>query len=230
MCWCTLASSCRSLSAYCVGCVLRAPGPESPRLPPVEEHLCVFVSANCTGFPQVCDISVNRPWKAALAQSFRPLWSRPLSKNRSALAQEVAKLLTTKRPRELSLDLVDAAISRVTANNGIIITNGVRRVGLHTVYDKAWEPVWTNLERTNSLWQSFSRNDVVVREGLGWTRQITLCRRLLSLPRSRRRSLRDGPWRRLHGGTLRGRYQRARHGRRSSWRCRPAAVVRFYAR
>ncbi len=53
----------------------------------------------------------------------------------------------------------------MTANNGIIITNGVRRVGLHTVYDKAWEPVWTKLERTNSLWQSFSRNDVVVREG-----------------------------------------------------------------
>ena len=30
----------------------------------------VFVSANCTGFPQVCDISVSTPWKAALAQSF----------------------------------------------------------------------------------------------------------------------------------------------------------------
>jgi len=30
----------------------------------------VFVPANCTGFLQVCDVSVNKPWKAALAQSF----------------------------------------------------------------------------------------------------------------------------------------------------------------
>ncbi len=82
-----------------------------------------------------------------------------------ATAQEVAKLLTAKGLRELSLDLIDAAINSITANTGIIITNGVRRVGLHTLDDKAWEPMWTNLERTNSLWQSISRNDVVVREG-----------------------------------------------------------------
>jgi hypothetical protein len=50
----------------------------------------------------------------------------------------------------------------VAANTGLIIISGD---GLDTVYDKAWEPVWTKLERTNSLWPSFSRNDDVAREG-----------------------------------------------------------------
>ena len=91
---------------------------------------------------------------------------KTIVENPERTAQEVAKLLTAKRLRELSLDLVDAAINHVTANNGLIIINGVRHVGLHTVYDKAWESVRTKLECTNSLWKSFSRNDVVVRERL----------------------------------------------------------------
>lgn len=125
----------------------------------------VFVPANCTSFLQVCDVSVNKPWKTVLARSFQDHVVQTMVDNPDMSTDAVAKQFTAKKLRELSLDYAAAAIKHITADNGRIIMNGIRRIGLDTIYDRSWEAMWTDLERTGSLWKSFSRNDTVVREG-----------------------------------------------------------------
>jgi hypothetical protein len=106
---------------------------------------------------------VNKPWKTVLARSFQDHVVQTMVDSPGMSTDAVAKQFTAKKLHDLSLDYAAAAIKHITADNGRIITNGIRRIGLDTVYDRSWEATWTDLERTDSLWKSFSRNDTVVR-------------------------------------------------------------------
>ena len=64
---------------------------------------------------------------------------------------------------EKTMDFVYTAIKYIESRP--IISNGAKRIGLDTIWDKTWEPVWKSLETSGKLWHSFSLNDIVVREG-----------------------------------------------------------------
>ena len=128
-----------------------------------KNNFLVFVPANGTSFLQVCDVSVNKPWKSGLARSFQDHVVQTMVDNPNMSAEAVHG---AKKLREISLNYTTAAIMHITAdNNGRSIKNGVRRNGLDTIYDRSWEATWTDPERTGSLCKSFSRNGTVVREG-----------------------------------------------------------------
>ncbi len=82
----------------------------------------------------VCDVPENKPWRDALGQNIKASAVKTIVYK----PKQFAKRLTVKRPRNLVLELVDAATNRVTANTTItIIMSSVCRVGLDTMYDKA---------------------------------------------------------------------------------------------
>jgi hypothetical protein len=148
------------------------------RLPSVLKRLkennvfVVFVPANTTGFLQLCDVAVNKPWKASITNSFVQYMADVFAEDGAHEAEgdvdgTVMDRFKAKTAlpvlREKTMDFVYAAIKYVESRS--IIANGAKRIGLDTIWDKTWEPVWKSLEAADQLWTSFSRNDIVVREG-----------------------------------------------------------------
>ena len=146
------------------------------RLPSVLQRLkennifVVFVPANTTAHFQLCDVSINKPWKSSVVNSFVQYMadvfadSSVVEGDADVIDMALYKLKTSAPAlREKTMDFVHTAIQDIEHRDYII--NGARRIGLDTIWDKAWEPVWQALEASGQLWKSFSRHDIVVREG-----------------------------------------------------------------
>ena len=84
--------------------------------------------------------------------------------NTDALCSDLLKQMTSASTlREKAMDFVHTAVELISRRE--YIANGARRIGLDTIWGKAWEPIWQELEARGQLWKSFSRNDIVVRGG-----------------------------------------------------------------
>lgn len=116
----------------------------------------VFVPANCTDFLQPADVSLNAPFK-----------SRMCELSNSWLAQQLEE---GKKPdlrvgtlRPLVAQWISTALEGVGATDAAI--NGIRRVGLHTVWRIDVVNRAKALHAAGHLWQSASRNDIVAPAG-----------------------------------------------------------------
>lgn len=124
----------------------------------------LFVVANCTSFLQVCDVSINKPFKGLLTE----LYTRWRARRAAAAAA------TGRAESPLGMKEAKAAMARFVfaANSAIhpdVVLNGVRRTGLGSIWteegaSQAIEDARCLIE-DGSLWWPISPKDSVVKRG-----------------------------------------------------------------
>jgi hypothetical protein len=130
--------------------------------------LC-FVPANTTSHLQVCDVSINKPWKAAIAKKFSQFVCDRFQDVSLVLEDGSLDMnafhgaFTVGHLRDLALDCTLAAYDRIRGSD--FIRRGIEKIGLSTVRDPAWEAILGELDRQGLLWKSFTRNDIVLMNG-----------------------------------------------------------------
>lgn len=116
----------------------------------------VFVPANCTGFLQPADVSLNKPFKTRVRQ---------LAEHWLAEQYDAGKIpdLRIRNLRHLAAEWMKDALSYLATTDAA--ENGLRRIGLHTCWRadiinqaQAWH-------KAGHLWKSHSPNDVVALAG-----------------------------------------------------------------
>lgn len=116
----------------------------------------VFVPANCTGFLQPADVSLNKPFKTHVRQSAESWLADQFD------AGKVPDL-RIRNLRPLAAQWMRDALNYLGTTDAA--SNGLRRIGLHTCWRADIVNQAQSWHRAGHLWQSQSRNDVVALAG-----------------------------------------------------------------
>lgn len=125
-----------------------------------KHNICVlFVPANTTGFLQVMDVAVNRPWKHSVEKEYvRHCIDRTLDPD-----QADAGLPKIGDLRNHLVEFVATAYDHITAIDAV--TSGIRKIGLQHALEQDWIAHAQRRHNDGTLWNSISKKDSVVVAG-----------------------------------------------------------------
>ena len=115
----------------------------------------LYVPANCTDFLQIADVSLNKPFKVHLQKAAQEWLAEQL---------EAGKVDTRiRRMRPLIAQWVAQSVSYLRTIPAAI--NGIRSIGLHTIWRADVVAVALALHRAGHLWKSHSPRDLIAMQG-----------------------------------------------------------------
>jgi hypothetical protein len=108
----------------------------------------LFVNANCTGFLQVCDVSLNKPWKSEIERAYMAYlvdyFEGAEDDQDDVAAAGLKAKLAIGALRNATVGFTLRAIQHIDASSAVI--NGVRRIGLHEIHSPEWKVIYQKLE------------------------------------------------------------------------------------
>jgi hypothetical protein len=105
--------------------------------------LVLFVPANCTGFLQLCDVALNKPWKTQIEVAYTQYMVDVFSVEDDIDLARLKEKTSVGALRTAAVDFSVHAIDHINSTSAI--RNGAKRIGLTELWSPAWKDVYHKL-------------------------------------------------------------------------------------